>query len=131
MKENKCCFHCLYCKPKEGRYFCSYLKGVTTELPAIFETCCEYFECFQCVKHNKEHCWCYGDIEIKSEDIIVNTKRPEDWVDDCTQDDRWIVEVTHKDTGIKVSNSQEKSQKKNYEKCIEDLKILLEENGYE
>lgn len=133
MKENKNCFNCLYCKPHNGKYTCSYFTH-KVELPIPFETCCEYFKCFQCTKHNKKYCWCYSDIVIKDGDIIVDVNRPEGWkwIDgDNENNEKRVVTITHKPTGIKVSNSQEKSQLKNYAKCIEDLKILLEENGYE
>lgn len=127
MKENKCCFHCLHCRTKEGKYTCSYF---TTEtfLPAVFETCCEYFECFQCAKHNKEHCFCYNDVEIKSEDIRVETEKIDKEGKNTEHGDSKVT-VIHIDTGIKVINTN-RSQKKAYEKCINDLKILLIENGY-
>lgn len=128
MKENKCCFHCLHCRTKEGKYTCSYFKSVTTELPVPFETCCEYFECFQCSRNNKKHCWCYSDIEIKSEDIIVETEKIDKEGKNTEHGDSKVT-VIHIDTGIKVINTN-RSQKKAYEKCINDLKILLIENGY-
>lgn len=128
MKENKCCFHCLHCRTKEGKYTCSYFKSVTTELPVPFETCCEYFECFQCAKHNKEYCFCYDDIEIKSEDIKVETEKIDKEGEKIEHGDSKVT-VIHIDTGIKVINTN-RSQKKAYEKCINDLKILLIENGY-
>lgn len=131
MKEEKCCFYCRYCKPKDMKFICTYFVD-EVELPIPFETgaSCEYFECFQCHAHNKKHCWCYGDIEIKSEDIKVETSRPVDWIDNG-EDTRWTVTVTHIDGGIKVSKTSAKGQKKAYNECIEDLKKILEEQGYE
>ena len=60
MKEKKCCFHCLHCKPKEGRYICTFI-GV--QLKAPFEYACKHFVCFQCNKHNREKCECYEEMK--------------------------------------------------------------------
>lgn len=125
--EKKVCFHCLYCKTEKGKYKC--INSVNNvELPIPFETCCEEFKCFQCSKHNKEYCFCYEDVEIKSEDIKVEVEKIDEAGKNKEHGDT-KVSVTHIESGIKAINT-DKHQSKAYEKCINDLKILLIENGY-